>query len=438
MSEADPFEDGENDITPFPDRSSEDQKEQDIISDDTPSSPRRKATVIERLAEDIDIVEVSQIVVCEPQEKKDSKTGLIKWTEYKIITEKSDGSQAEVFRRYNHFLWLRKLIWQEYRGIIVPPLPEKKNFGRFDASFVERRRRRLEQFLNRLATHPYLKDSNTFHVFLNIQESETFAQAIQGDQKTVGEKYESLYNSYRKTKQKLLKNPAGESEDDQECTKIKAYGKKLETVARDMESQFLTLDNDCRSVGLVWESTATCLGAIADFEKEEGNERAAFCLSALQETCDKVGALNKDPESLSTFTTIKLRDLFDDFSKYGKSVKECVDGRDDLWYRHQAEISTLESRKKTLHGLETGSYVYNKDSRVAATKSQITESETKVAELSEELNSVTDRLQTEVRAFQKVKPSRIEDKLLAFADFQIEHMEAMVKYWKNLKEKLTE
>lgn len=443
MSLEDPFQDNEDDIPPYPVRTDDAKEdEEEVIAagpDDSDASDRvRKATVVDNLAEKLDIVDASQIVVCEPTERKDERTGLIKWTEFKIITEKTDGTQCEVFRRYNHFLWLRQLLWKDHRGIIVPPLPEKRNFGRFDASFVERRRRRLEQFLNRLAIHPYLKDANAFHVFLSIQESDMFAQALKGDPTSISEKAGSIYNSYRNAKQRVMnKNASGDSEDDQECARIKLYGKTLEKVAAQMEQSFLKLDNESRSLGFVWDNTAQSLEAMSEFEQEEGNERAAFCLGALKGTCEQVGALNKDPESLSTFTTIKLRDLMDDFSKYGKSIKECVEGREQIYYHHLAEQATLKSRRKTLDGMENSNYVYNKESRVEDTKKKITDSEEKVSELEVELNSVTDRLQTEVSAFTKTKPTRIEEKLMNFADFQIEHMEQMVEYWKELKAKLT-
>jgi len=445
MSLEDPFADNGDDIPPMdqimPNRSDDVKEEEEEVvaaADDDTSDRLRKATVVDNLAENIDIVDISQIVVCEPQEKKDAKTGMLKWTEYKIITEKTDGSQCEVFRRYNHFLWLRQLLWKDHRGIIVPPLPEKKNFGRFDASFVERRRRRLEQFLNRLAIHPYLKDSNAFHVFLSIQESEMFAQALKGDSSTFSEKASGIYNSYRTAKQKVLKkNAVTESEEDQECQRIKMYGKSLEKIASNMEQGFLDLDNSLRGLGFTWINTASTLEALSEFEQEEGNERSSYCLSQLKETCEKVGELSKNPESLSTFTTIKLRDLFDDFSKYGKAIKECVEGREGIFYRHLAEQSTLKSRRKTLDGLENSNYVYNKEARIESTKKTIESSEEKVSELEAELSSVTDRLQTEVQAFQKTKPTRIEEKLMSFADFQIEHMEQMVEYWKELKQNLS-
>jgi len=44
-----------------------------------------------------------------------------------------------------------------YKGLIIPPLPEKKLIGNMESSFVEKRREELESFLRVIATHPRLK-----------------------------------------------------------------------------------------------------------------------------------------------------------------------------------------------------------------------------------------------------------------------------------------
>lgn len=46
---------------------------------------------------------------------------------------------------------------QNYKGLIVPPLPEKKYMGNLDQNFVEKRKEELENFLRVIATHSILK-----------------------------------------------------------------------------------------------------------------------------------------------------------------------------------------------------------------------------------------------------------------------------------------
>lgn len=263
-----------------------------------------------------------------------------------------------------------------------------------------------------------------------------FSQALKGDSTSMSEKAASVYNSYRSTKQRMLKSMQ-ETEEDKKCLQLKNYGIGLNRISGGAEQAFLNLDNDMRSMGASWNTVAENLGSVADFETEEGNERAAFCLNALKDTATKVAELSENPESLSTFTTIKLRDLFDDLAKYGQSTKECVEGREELYYQLKAEEDTLESREKSLTSMEGSKYVYNKEARMEATKQSIEESKQTIEDSTNELTSVTDRLQSEVATFQKDKPRRIEQHLMSFADFQIEHMSQMVKYWQELKDELS-
>ena len=81
-------------------------------------------------------------------------------------------SSFSVLRRYSDFLWLYETLSNNNPGVVVPPVPEKHSFGRFDTGFVERRRGALEQCLRKVATHPVLQKDQDFKFFL---ESDSFA-----------------------------------------------------------------------------------------------------------------------------------------------------------------------------------------------------------------------------------------------------------------------
>jgi sorting nexin-1/2 len=74
-------------------------------------------------------------------------------------------------RRYSDFAWLCQELSKEFPGIIVPPLPDKLTVGRFGEDFVESRKRGLEKFLQRVAAHAELSNSQYFIVFLQSAES---------------------------------------------------------------------------------------------------------------------------------------------------------------------------------------------------------------------------------------------------------------------------
>ncbi|KAF9170044.1 Sorting nexin, cytoplasm-to-vacuole targeting pathway/endosomal sorting [Mortierella sp. AD011] len=86
----------------------------------------------------------------------------------------------EVRRRYSEFESLRKVLCRIYPTLIVPPIPEKhtisnyanlQNKSKEDAVIVEKRKRMLQKFLNRLAKHEILSYEHIFHRFLEPDAS---------------------------------------------------------------------------------------------------------------------------------------------------------------------------------------------------------------------------------------------------------------------------
>ena len=97
------------------------------------------------------------------------------YTEYNINTTTNDpkyrSSTLSVMRRYSDFLWLFNQLCNLYIGVIIPPIPEKMSFGRFQDEFVEKRKIELDLFLKRIVVHPILQLDESLMAFL---ESENF------------------------------------------------------------------------------------------------------------------------------------------------------------------------------------------------------------------------------------------------------------------------
>jgi hypothetical protein len=77
-----------------------------------------------------------------------------------------------VFRRFSDFEWLLTKLQENehYKGLIIPPLPPKKVFGKMDPNFVEKRREELEAFLRGITTHDILKFDTQLKAFLTLGE----------------------------------------------------------------------------------------------------------------------------------------------------------------------------------------------------------------------------------------------------------------------------
>jgi hypothetical protein len=81
-------------------------------------------------------------------------------------------SAFSVLRRYSDFLWLYETLSINNPGVVVPPVPEKNPFGRFDDHFVRQRRFALEKCIQKIANHPVLGKDADLRMFL---ESDSFA-----------------------------------------------------------------------------------------------------------------------------------------------------------------------------------------------------------------------------------------------------------------------
>ncbi len=81
-------------------------------------------------------------------------------------------STCSVLRRYSDFLWLYETLSLNNPGVVVPPVPEKSSFGRFESQFIQQRRMALEKCVQKIANHPVLAKDLDLKVFL---ESDSFA-----------------------------------------------------------------------------------------------------------------------------------------------------------------------------------------------------------------------------------------------------------------------
>ncbi|PWZ33754.1 Sorting nexin 1 [Zea mays] len=103
-------------------------------------------------------------------------TGVQSYISYRVITKTNlpefEGPEKIVIRRYSDFEWLHDRLAERYKGIFIPPLPEKNAVEkfRFSKEFIELRRQALDLFVNRIASHPELKQSDVLRTFLQADE----------------------------------------------------------------------------------------------------------------------------------------------------------------------------------------------------------------------------------------------------------------------------
>ena len=84
----------------------------------------------------------------------------------------------KVRRRYSDFEWLRQILLNLYSGNVIPTIPKKNKLGsdKFAETFLQKRMRTLEKFLNYLLMNPIIKNSQIFYDFISIEKDADFTK----------------------------------------------------------------------------------------------------------------------------------------------------------------------------------------------------------------------------------------------------------------------
>ncbi|CAG8590116.1 2465_t:CDS:10 [Ambispora leptoticha] len=109
-------------------------------------------------------------VMVHSPERRVKLGGMQEYTVFHVTSMFSEGAQVTVERRFSQFEWLHDRLSVKFGPLVIPPLPEKQYSGRFNGEFIEKRRRALESFINRLARHPVLRYSDLLTHFLSCED----------------------------------------------------------------------------------------------------------------------------------------------------------------------------------------------------------------------------------------------------------------------------
>ncbi|KAI9295998.1 hypothetical protein K502DRAFT_341295 [Neoconidiobolus thromboides FSU 785] len=103
---------------------------------------------------------------------KTTKDTLKEYTTFLLTSTFDNDIEVTVERRFSQFEWLHERLSAKFRALVLPTLPEKQFTGRFSHEFIERRRRQLERYINRLARHQVIRYSELFVHFLSCTSEE--------------------------------------------------------------------------------------------------------------------------------------------------------------------------------------------------------------------------------------------------------------------------
>ncbi|XP_076899657.1 sorting nexin 1-like [Bidens hawaiensis] len=359
--------------------------------------------------------------------------GVQAYISYKVITKTNfpeyQGPEKIVIRRYSDFVWLYDRLFEKYKGIFIPPLPEKNTVEkfRFSAEFIEMRRQALDTFVNRVASHHQLQQSDDLRIFLEADE-QTMERARSQDTGIFKKKPSDLMQIFRDVQSKVTdvvmgkEKPAEESNPEYE--KLKRYIFELEDHVAEAQKHAYRLVKRHRELGQ----------SLADFGK------AIKLLGACEK--DDLGTAFTELGAKSEMLSVKLQreahhllmnfeEPLKDYVRAVQSIKGTIAERANA-FRHQCELAEQIKLKE----IDLNKLRILRSERMLDAEHEYEELKAEGQEATRRFEAIAQLMNEEIVRFQDQKTQDMRRAFHEFAKGQARLAHAIADAWRSLIPKL--
>jgi len=351
------------------------------------------------------------------------ENGVIVYMVYTVKTKNADGTEASTVRRYSDFDWLRDQLKEEYRHILIPPLPEKGLINRFSAEFVEYRRKELERFMKRVLNHPILKDSKSIPLFLHSTDAELQGYRSKGvpqEEKPKAANKKGFFATFTASISSVTNTLTGV-----ELTETDPWFDKHKTYLNNLEQQLQLLGDRSESAG---RRRAEMSSAVMDLS------HSASLLSGAE--TDQDGVLAEDwgrlSDVLNRMATLSqelvaseagtFEDVVKDYYRLVGAAKDIMDNRASVLQKLQNYQADVVAKKEKIA----------KGDQSRKLQADLTEVEDKEAKTSADFKELSEKVQAELEKFKRRKNKDLVRALRELAMINMTQQLQVVNLWKEL------
>ncbi|KAI7860990.1 hypothetical protein BDC45DRAFT_10740 [Circinella umbellata] len=276
-------------------------------------------------------------------------------------------SDTETKRRYSEFESLRRALSRLHPTLIVPPIPEKHSLVDYaalqtrvkdDLPMIEKRKRMLQTFLNRVASHPELGQDHVFHRFLengvawsDVLHSPPLSQlpknplqmVVSKEANVQAHKYNMILSSNLipiPSATYVLKSPDPRFEESEKFTfRIANYmSNNLDKSQRKVIRRLGELANDYAELGAVYNG----------FSLNESGSVA----NAIEKIGQAVDASYTESAQMVTSLEGEFAEPIQEHSQFAHIVKQVLRFRHLKHAQMEMIETSLENKKETLESLQ--------------------------------------------------------------------------------------
>lgn len=369
--------------------------------------------------------------VSEPERKGEGMTQYIsyKLTTVRVVSDSGNEEETVTERRFSDFVWLFDKLAKQYKGYLIPPLPDKAIMGRFSGDFIDERMRGLQIFLEMLAAHSVLSQSTDVESFLfgsddafltlkslKIEATETTSKSS-GISSWFKESITQISNNYGSGKERP------KTQDDVACDAVVEYCTELEKNLTVAHANAEALVKKTREESKVWFELGLAFTLLGSYEKKQEELAVGGAASALGSTADR----------LSVMVTKKAERDNVDFRSGLKANLRLVGAVQAMMKTRAAQLLTYQTAQDTLEARQTDlskvKGVPGKESKQEALQRQVADAQTDADREGETLTQITETSLAEALKFRNEKSTAIKKLLVEFVQHQIEHSKKVQASW---------
>ncbi|KAF8216563.1 Vps5 C terminal like-domain-containing protein [Mycena galopus ATCC 62051] len=329
-------------------------------------------------------------------------------------------SAFSVLRRYSDFLWLYETLSTNNPGVVVPPVPEKNPFGRFDDQFVRQRRFALEKCIHKIANHPVLGKDPDLKLFL---ESDTFSLDIKHRKAEIAQQSGGLMATIGQS----ITGPRF-YETDEWFDRQKAYLDSLEAQLRGLVKAIELVSKQRSELATTMAEFAT---NVTDLSQSDVGKQLASSLAGLADVERKA----QDIQSVQAEEDIvTLLSTVDEYARLINSVRLAFNSRIRTYHSWRAAEAETQRVKQTHERNRAQGRIQN--DRAGYALSQIAESERRSLDAKHEFDQATKLIKTELARFEQERIDDFKDSLHAFLEGMIGRQKELIAGWENYQQML--
>ncbi|KAF9240677.1 Vps5 C terminal like-domain-containing protein [Melanogaster broomeanus] len=326
-----------------------------------------------------------------------------------------------VLRRYSDFLWLYETLSMNNPGVVVPPVPEKSPFGRFDEHFIKQRRSGLEKCIQKMANHPVLAKDPDLKFFL---ESDTFALDMKHKKAEMSHERGGLMASIGQT----LTGPRF-YETDEWFDRQRAYLDGLESQLRGLVK---SIEVVARQRAELASATGELTTTIAELSASEVGARLQQTLGAMAEL-EHVAAEAQSSQSRQDMMT--FLSTVDEYSRLINSVRMAFSSRIRTYTSWQ-NADTEVRRVRQIHERARVQGRLPSD-RAGHTVSLVTEASGRRAlDAKHEFEQCSKLIKSEMARFEQERIDDFKNALQVFLDGMISQQKELISAWEKYQQVL--